>query len=291
MIKGSFVAMVTPFKNNDIDYNAVDRLIDFHTKNGTDGLLLCGTTGESPSLAADEKELFIRYVIQRAKIPVMIGTGTNNLKKSISSTLLAQKLGADYAMVITPYYNKPTQKGMYYYFKKISEETEIPIVVYNVPSRTGINIEADTTIRLAEDCPNIVAVKEASGNLAQATKIIKYAPKSFSLLSGEDMLNLPLMVCGAMGTVSVTANVAPNQVHNLISLSLKGKFKEALDIHLNLLELNKILFIETSPIPVKEALYMMGLIERELRLPLYYLEDHNRQLLEEVLRTYSLISN
>lgn len=291
MLQGSIVALVTPFKNNDIDYNAVDRLLDFHLENKTDGILLNGTTGESPSLAGDEKEYFIRYVIQKlaGKVPVMVGTGTNNLSKTISETLKAQQLGADYALVITPYYNKPTQKGMYYFFKKVYEETNIPLVIYNVPGRTSININAENVIRLAEDCERIVAIKEASGNIAQITQIIKYAPKNFSLLSGDDMLNLPIMCCGGKGTVSVTANVVPRKVRNLIDLCLKGEYEKSLPIHLELLELNKVLFIETSPIPVKEALHLMGFIEREIRLPLYFLEPENLQKVEEVLKELNLL--
>ncbi len=289
MITGSYVALVTPFKNNDIDYNAVDKLIDFHHKNNTDGFVLCGTTGESPVLAADEKELFNRYIIQRSKIPVMIGTGTNNLKKTIADTQKAKDLGADFAMVITPYYNKPTQKGMYHYFKTVAQETDIPIIIYNVPSRTGINITAETTIKLAQECPDIIAVKEASGNIAQCTHIVKYSPEKFSLLSGEDMLNLPLMAIGAKGAVSVTANVVPQKLHDLINLCLEGKIQQAAKIHKELLEINKVLFIETSPIPVKEALYMMGLTENEIRLPLYHLEDESRAKLKQVLLDNSLI--
>lgn len=290
MIKGSYVALVTPFKNNDIDYNSVDKLIEFHHKNKTDGFVLCGTTGESPVLAADEKDLFNRYIIQRSKIPVMIGTGTNNLKKTIAETRKAKELGADYAMVITPYYNKPTQKGMYHYFKTVVQETDIPIVIYNVPGRTGVNIEAETTIKLAQECPDIIAVKEASGDIAQCTKIVKYAPENFALLSGEDMLNLPLMTIGGKGAISVTANVIPQKVHDLIRLSLEGNIEEAAAIHRELLEINKVLFIETSPIPVKEALSMMNLIENEIRLPLYSLEDDNRAKLKQVLLDNNLLS-
>ncbi|MBW6516222.1 MAG: 4-hydroxy-tetrahydrodipicolinate synthase [Candidatus Cloacimonetes bacterium] len=291
MLQGSIVALVTPFKNNDIDYNAVDRLLDFHLESKTDGILLSGTTGESPTLAGDEKEYFVRYVIQKlaGKIPVMVGTGTNNLSKTIAETLKAQQLGADYALVITPYYNKPTQKGMYYFFKKVYEETDIPLVIYNVPGRTSINITAETVIRLAEDCERIVAIKEASGNIAQITKIIKYAPKDFSLLSGEDMLNLPIMCCGGKGTVSVTANIVPSLMSKLINLCLKGDYEKAKAIHLDLLELNQVLFIETNPIPVKEALHLMGYIEREIRLPLYFLESENLQKVEEVLKKLELI--
>ncbi len=291
MMQGSIVALVTPFKNNDIDYNAVDRLIDFQLEAKTDGLLLSGTTGESPTLAGDEKEYYVRYVIQKidGRIPVMVGTGTNNLSKTIAETQKAQQLGADYALVITPYYNKPNQKGMYYFFKKVYEETDIPMVIYNVPGRTGVNITAETTIRLAEDCQRIVAIKEASGNLAQITGIIKYAPNNFSVLSGEDMLNLPIMSCGGKGTVSVTANVVPALMSKMINLCLKGDFEKAREIHADLLELNKILFIDTNPIPVKEALHMMGYIEREIRLPLYFLENHNLKKIEEVLKNYKLL--
>jgi 4-hydroxy-tetrahydrodipicolinate synthase len=290
-IQGSIVALVTPFKNNDIDYNAVDRLLKFHLESKTDGILLCGTTGESPVLASDEKEYFVRYVIQKieGKLPIMVGTGTNNLSKTISSTLKAQQLGAGQALVITPYYNKPNQKGMYYYFKKVAEETDIPIVIYNVPGRTGVNISAETTIRLAEDCRQIVAIKEASGNLAQITQIIKYAPKDFSVLSGEDMLNLPIMCCGGKGAVSVTANVVPEMMSKLINYCLKKDYDKALKIHLDLLEINKMLFIDTNPIPVKESLHLMGYIEREIRLPLYFLENDTLEEVEKVLREYKLI--
>lgn len=291
MLKGSIVAMVTPFKNNDIDYNAVDRLLAFHLENKTDGLLLCGTTGESPSLASDEKEHFVRYVVQKiaGKIPIMVGTGTNNLAKTISDTQKAQNLGADYALVLTPYYNKPTQKGMYYYFKRVYEETDIPIVIYNVPGRTGVNIAADTVIRLAEDCERIVAIKEAGGNLTQVTKIIKHAPASFSLLSGEDMLNLPIMVCGGMGTISVTANIVPGLMSKMIGLCLKSDYEKAREIHKELLDINEVLFIETNPIPVKEALHLMGYIEREIRLPLYFLEPENLEIVEKILKAHSLL--
>ena len=291
MLKGSIVALVTPFKNNDIDYNAVDKLIAFHLENKTDGILINGTTGESPSLASDEKEYYFRYVIQKVngRVPIMIGTGTNNLARTIIDTTKAKQLGADSALVITPYYNKPTQRGMYHYFKKVHDETDIPIVIYNVPGRTGVNINAETVVQLAHDCERIVGLKEAAGNLTQLTQVVKYAPKTFSVLSGEDALNLPSMSCGAVGTISVTANIVPRKMHDLIALSLEGKYDEALKIHLELLEINKMLFIETNPIPAKEALHMMGLIERELRLPLYFLEPQNLESLRTLLKKHELI--
>src|SRR5690554_22646 len=291
MLQGSIVALVTPFKNNDIDYNAVERLLEFHLENETDGLLLCGTTGESPALAGDEMEHFVRYVIQKisGKIPIMVGSGSNNLSKTVAETQKVQKLGADYALVITPYYNKPTQKGLYYFFKTVYEDTDIPIVIYNVPGRTGVNITAETTIRLAEDCERIVAIKEASGNIAQITQMIKYSPQDFTLLSGEDMLNLPIMSCGGKGTISVTANVVPGKVKKMIDLALKGDYAKAKEIHIELLELNNVLFVETNPIPVKEALHLMGYIEREIRLPLYFLEPENLITLENVLKKLQLL--
>ncbi|MFA5498033.1 MAG: 4-hydroxy-tetrahydrodipicolinate synthase [Candidatus Cloacimonadia bacterium] len=291
MIKGSIVALVTPFKNNDIDYNAVDKLIDFHLENKTDGILINGTTGESPTLASDEKEYYFRYVIQKVNgvVPIMIGTGTNNLPKTIAETVKAKRLGADYALVITPYYNKPTQNGLYHYYKRVHDETDIPIVIYNVPGRTGVNITAETVVKIANDCERVIGLKEAAGNLTQLTEVVKYAPKNFSVLSGEDALNLPSMSCGAVGTISVTANVVPKQMHDMINLSLNGKYEEALKIHLELHEINKMMFVETNPIPVKEALHMMGLIERELRLPLYYLEPKNLENLKTLLEKHNLI--
>ncbi|MCB5230654.1 MAG: 4-hydroxy-tetrahydrodipicolinate synthase [Candidatus Cloacimonas sp.] len=291
MIKGSIVALVTPFKNNDIDYNAVDKLIDFHLENKTDGILINGTTGESPTLASDEKEYYFRYVIQKVNgvVPIMIGTGTKNLPKTIAETVKAKRLGADYALVITPYYNKPTQNGLYHYYKRVHDETDIPIVIYNVPGRTGVNITAETVVKIANDCERVIGLKEAAGNLTQLTEVVKYAPKNFSVLSGEDALNLPSMSCGAVGTISVTANVVPKQMHDMINLSLNGKYEEALKIHLELHEINKMMFVETNPIPVKEALHMMGLIERELRLPLYYLEPKNLENLKTLLEKHNLI--
>ena len=291
MLKGSYVALVTPFKNNDIDYNALEKLIDFHLKNNTDGILFCGTTGESPSLAGDEKERLLRFGLKKInkQVPVMMGTGTNNLHHTISSTVKAQEWGVDYALVITPYYNKPTQNGLYQYFKAISANTDIPIVIYNVPGRTGVNISADTTLKLAHELKNIVGIKEASGDLVQLSRIVKDAPAEFAVMSGEDALNYPILCCGGSGVISVTANIIPGKVHDLVELTLKGKIEKAKELHLELLELNQAMFIETNPIPVKESLHLMGMIERELRLPMCNLQDENLKKLEKVLIKYNLI--
>lgn len=199
MLQGSYVALVTPFKNNEIDYNAFEKLLQFHLDSGTDGILLCGTTGESPALASDERERLVQFglrVIDGA-CPMMVGTGSNNIHHTISSTIKAQGWGVDFALVITPYYNKPTQAGMYHYFKHLASQSDIPIVIYNVPGRTGVNINAETTVQLARECTNIVGIKEASGNLVQVTQILRDAPADFVVMSGEDALNYPIMACGA----------------------------------------------------------------------------------------------
>lgn len=291
-MKGSYVALVTPFKNNEIDYTALEKLIDFHLTEKTDGIVLLGTTAETPTLASDEKEALLRFCIHRlkGKMPIIVGTGSNNLNITISSTLKAEKAGAEYALIVTPYYNKPTQEGLYLYFKEIVKNTTIPIILYNVPGRTGCNLSAETTIRLANEYPErIIAVKEASANLVQASLIIKNTPESFTLLSGEDALNLPLMSVGAKGTISVTANIVPGKMHDMIQLALEGKYNEALKIHQSLIELNDVMFIESNPIPVKEALALMGFIAPELRLPLCNISENNKNKLIKILKDSQLI--
>ncbi len=291
MIQGSYVALVTPFKNGDIDYIALEKLLSYHLENGTHGILLLGTTAETAALASDEKDALLRFCLQRInqKVPVMIGTGTNNYSQSLANTKKAKDLGANSALIITPYYIKPTQKGMYEYFKAIADKVDIPIVIYNVPGRTGININASTVVQLAQDCPNIVAVKEASGNLVQVSEIIRDAPAGFSVLSGEDALNMPIMACGGKGTISVTANVVPKLMSELIETCLKGDYTTAALLHQKLLKINWAMFIETNPIPAKEALAMMGMIEPEFRLPMCNLLDANKITLQKVLKEYDLI--
>ena len=291
MLKGSYVALVTPFKNNEIDYNSLEKLIDFQIDNKTDGILFCGTTGESPTLAGDEKERLVRFGIKKInkRIPIMMGTGSNNLQHTISATIRAQEWGVDYALIITPYYNKPTQNGLYKYFKTIAENTTIPIVIYNVPGRTGVNINAETTIKLANEFTNIVGIKEASGDLIQLSRIVKNTDKDFSVMSGEDVLNLPIMSCGGDGVISVTANILPRKLHDLVALCSNQNYADALKIHQGLIEINETLFIETNPIPVKESLHIMKMIERELRLPLCFMVDDNLEILKKVLFKYKLV--
>ncbi len=291
MLQGSYVALVTPFKNGSVDYSALEGLIQFHLDNGTDGIVLLGTTAETAGLASDEKEALLRFALQKIskRLPVIIGTGTNNLSQSLANTKRAQELGADSALLITPYYIKPTQQGMYEYFKAIAQKVGIPLVIYNVPGRTGVNIAAATVVRLERECPGIVAIKEASGNLPQATEIIRDAPEGFSLLSGEDALNLPLMAIGGRGCISVTANVAPKLMSEHIHTCLAGDFATAAKQHQYLQKLNSVMFIETNPIPAKEALHLMGRIELEFRLPICPLQENNRELLKSALKEYKLI--
>ena len=291
MLQGSFVALVTPFKHGEVDYVALERLIDFHLEKGTDGIVLLGTTAEASSLASDEREALLLFAMQRInhRVPVIIGTGSNNFNHTLADTKQAQELGADYALIITPYYVKPTQKGMEEYFLAIAEKTNIPIVIYNVPGRTGVNISSNTVVKLARECSQIAGIKEASGNLIQATEIVRDAPEGFALLSGEDAMNFPLMAIGGKGCISVTANIIPQELSEHIHTCLKGDFISATKQHQHLLQLHQTMFIETNPIPVKEALHMMGMLELEFRLPMCPLMDNNREILHNVLSEYKLI--
>jgi len=291
MLQGSFVALVTPFKHGEIDYVALERLIDFHLENGTDGIVLLGTTAEASSLASDEREALLLFAMQKInhRVPVIIGTGSNNFSHTLADTKQAQELGADYALIITPYYVKPTQKGMEEYFLAIAEKTNIPIVIYNVPGRTGVNITSSTVVKLARQCSQIAGIKEASGNLVQATEIVRDAPEGFALLSGEDAMNYPIMAIGGRGCISVTANIIPKALSEHIHTCLKGDFINAAKQHQNLLKLHQAMFIETNPIPVKEALHMMGMLQLEFRLPMCPLMENNRETLHNVLKEYKLI--
>ncbi len=291
MLKGSYVALVTPFKNGEVDYSALETLVDFHLENRTHGILLLGTTGEAAALASDERDALLRFAISRiaGRVPVMIGTGTNNLQQTLINTAKAKELGADYALVLTPYYIKPTQTGMEAYFAHIASKIDVPIVIYNVPGRTGVNILPPAVVKVARSHSNIVGIKEASGSIVQATQIIRDAPEGFSVMSGEDALNFPLISVGAMGTISVTANVVPKLMSEHIDTALSADMAKAAEQHRYLHDINAAMFIETNPIPAKESLALMGLIEREFRLPICELQESNRAKLKDVLRSYGLI--
>lgn len=292
MIYGSLVAIVTPFKNGKIDEDALKELIEFQIENGTHGIVPCGTTGESPTLSHEEHEYVIELTVKAVKkrIPVVAGTGSNSTKEAIRLTRFAEQIGADAALLVVPYYNKPTQEGLYLHFKQIASQVRIPIILYNIPGRSGVNMNPETIVRLARDCKNIIGVKEASGSLTQASKILYLCGRDFLLYSGEDALNFPLLAIGAKGFITVTANVAPADVAELYNLFSAGEFEKAKDLHYKLLPLNEALFLETNPIPVKAALSMMDKIAYEYRFPLCQMSEKHYNELKTELTDYGILN-
>jgi len=284
MFQGAITAIITPFRNGRLDGPALRKLVAFQIRNGISGIVPCGTTGESATLSFEEHEKVIQIVIDaaRGKVPVIAGTGSNNTKEAVVLTRYARKAGADAALVITPYYNKPTQKGLVAHFKAIAEDVDIPIVLYNVPGRTGVNMTAETVARLAE-LENVVGVKEASGNLTQICEILNSTPDDFCVLSGDDALYFPLLALGARGVISVVSNVAPREMADLYDAFAAGDIAGARKLHYRLWPLMQTLFIETNPIPAKTAVAMMGMIREEFRLPLCGMSDANRKALAKVL--------
>jgi 4-hydroxy-tetrahydrodipicolinate synthase len=291
MFKGSIVAIVTPFKDNKVDEKALRKLVEFHIKNGTSAIVPCGTTGESATLTYEEHDRVIEVCIEASgrRIPTIAGTGSNSTQEAIMMTKHAEKAGANATLQVAPYYNKPTQKGLYEHFKAISESVKFPIILYNIVSRTGVNIEPETIAKLTRDCKNIVAVKEASGNLEQMARVKALCGKDFDLLSGDDALTLPVLSIGGTGVISVVANIVPGDVASLVSAFEKGDFKKAQDINFKLLPLIKAMFIETNPIPVKTAMGLMKLCEPDLRLPMCGMLPENEAKLKKALKDYGLI--
>ena len=290
MFHGAIVATVTPFRNGHLDKNALKKLVSFQIDSGTDGIVPCGTTGESATLSFEEHERVIDIVLESVdgRVPVIAGTGSNNTKEAVALTRYAKKAGVSGALVITPYYNKPTQDGLFRHFRTVAESADIPIVLYNVPGRTGVNMAAQTVARLAE-IPNIVGVKEASGNLTQVCDIIRMTPKKFCVLSGDDALFFPMMALGAKGVISVTSNVAPRLMAELYDTYVIGEISRARDIHYHLWPLFHALFLETNPIPAKTALAMMKKIREEFRLPLCPMADANRKVLARTLSDMKIV--
>lgn len=284
MFKGSIVAVVTPFKNGRVDERALGELIKWHISEGTHGIVPCGTTGESSTLDYEEHYRVIEITISAAKgkVPVIAGTGANSTDETIMITKKAKEMGADGALLVTPYYNKPTQEGLYRHYKKVAETVDIPIVPYNVPGRTGVNLLPATVARLAE-IKNIVAIKEATGDMKQVSEVIRLCGDRISVLSGDDFTTLTLMALGGKGVISVVANVVPRDVSSMCNAWEKGNIEEARRLHFKLEPLNQAMFIETNPIPVKTALSMMGRIQEEFRLPLCPMSEANREKLEKIL--------
>ncbi|MDQ5985685.1 MAG: 4-hydroxy-tetrahydrodipicolinate synthase [Syntrophus sp. SKADARSKE-3] len=290
MLKGAIIAIVTPFKNGQVDEEKLRELIEFQIENGTDGIVPCGTTGESPTLSHEEHDRVIEITVEavRKRVPVIAGTGSNSTAEALRLTKHAYEVGADAALMVTPYYNRPTQEGLYQHYKLIAESVPIPIVVYNVPTRTGANILPDTIARLSK-IPNIVGVKEAAGSLKQMQEIISLCGDGFSVLSGDDFFTFPLLCLGGHGIISVISNVAPADMAGLIDAFEAGDMKKAKELHYKMTPLVDALFIETSPTPVKTALALMGKIENEIRLPLYKMSDANLEKLKKVMTAYGLI--
>jgi 4-hydroxy-tetrahydrodipicolinate synthase len=289
--QGTGTAMITPFKRDgSVDEKALRRFVDFQIDGGVDMLLPCGTTGEGATLDEDETDRVVQIVIEQAKrrVPVIAGAGSNSTAKAVAATKRAKKIGADGVLSVGPYYNKPTQQGFYEHFKAIAESEDIPVIVYNVPGRTGSNIEARTMLRIAE-IRNIVAVKEASGNLGQIMDVIRDAPRDFRVLSGDDSLALGVIALGGDGIVSVVSNEAPSMMSSMINAALEGNLAKARELHYKLLPLMNVNFIESNPIPAKAALAMMGMIEENYRLPLVPITAASREKLSKVVEELGLL--
>lgn len=290
-IQGLYTAMITPFTSQgELDLDGFKNNIRFQLESGVDGLLPLGTTGETPTLSNEEKEDLINVVVSEVagQIPVMIGTGSNCTKTTIENTKTAKDLGADIALIVTPFYNKPTQEGIYRHFKAVSEAVDIPIMVYNIAGRTGTNIETNTLVRMKNEIPNIVGVKEASGSIGQAGEVIHAAQnkEDFIVMSGDDAMTLPMMSLGAKGVISVCSNLFPKELKTLTNYALQGDFKKAAEIHFKFLPFFKAAFIESNPIPIKKAMNLKGHAAGHCRLPLCELSKENEEILKNVCKQY-----
>ncbi|PMP66727.1 MAG: 4-hydroxy-tetrahydrodipicolinate synthase [Thermodesulfobacterium geofontis] len=291
-LQGSIVALITPFKDGKVDENSLRNLIRWHLEAGTHGILILGTTGEAPAIDLEERKRIMEIALEEAKgkVPLIVGTGTNNTKKVFEYTKLAEEMGFDAALIVTPYYNKPTQNGLYEHYSYIAKNTKIPIILYNVPGRTGVNLLPETTAKLAQ-IENIIAIKEACGDIKQVSELLLKCPKDFTILSGDDFTAYATVMLGGKGVISVAANVMPREMAQLMELALNGEVTKAQELNLKLYNLYKAMFVETNPIPAKTALWLMGKIETpEVRLPLSQLTEKSLETLKIILKeTYNLI--
>jgi 4-hydroxy-tetrahydrodipicolinate synthase len=289
--EGSIVAMVTPFRDGKVDEPKIRELVEFHVKNGTDAIVPCGTTGESPTLSHGEHKRVVEVTIEAAagRVPVIAGTGSNSTAEAIELTQHAKKAGADGVLMVCPYYNKPTQAGLIAHYKAVATAVDIPIIMYNIPGRTGVTMLTETVATLA-DLPNIVGMKEASGSLEQMTEVISVCGDRLTVVSGDDTLTLPLMAVGGKGVISVVANIVPKETAEMTRAALNGDWKRAKELHLRLFPLCKAMFYETNPIPVKTAMQLLGRLNGEVRLPLCPMSQANRDKLQKALRAYGLLS-
>ena len=288
-LKGMGVALVTPFNDDgSVDYQSLMRLVEYQIQNGVDFLCVLGTTAETPTLTADEKKKIKQMVVERVngRVPILLGVGSNSTQSVIDTLQNDDMTGVDAVLVVVPYYNKPSQEGIYQHYKAVASATKLPIVLYNVPGRTGVNMTAETTLRLARDFDNIIAIKEASGNITQMDDIIKHKPESFDVISGDDGITFPLITLGAVGVISVIGNAFPREFSRMTRLALAGDYQNALTIHHKFTELFKLLFVDGNPAGVKAMLSMMGMIKNRLRLPLVPTRittyEQMRQILDEL---------
>jgi len=290
MFSGSFTAIVTPLKNNKVDFDAYKKIIDMQIEAGITGIVPCGSTGESATLSHAEHDEVIQKAVEfsKGKLKVIAGTGSNSTAEAIRLSKHAQEVGCDGVLLVAPYYNKPTQKGLYLHYKEVANAINIPVVLYNIQGRSAVNIEPKTIAQLAKDCKNIVAVKEASGSLDQMSQIRMLAPE-MDLISGDDALTVPIMAIGGTGVISVLSNICPKVVADLVNAMLKKDLDKANEIAFKWLPLVKAMFIETNPIPVKAAMAMMGLCSDEMRLPMCSLSDEHKESLRKTLKSYNLI--
>lgn len=291
-LSGTIPAMVTPFDDKkNLDIPALRNLIKFLIAGGIDAIVPCGSTGEAATLTIEEYETVIKTTADNVsgKIPVIAGAGSNDTAKAVHLSQIAKKAGADALLHVSPYYNKPTNDGLVAHFKQIAKSVDLPIIIYNVPGRTGSNISAETTLRIAKEVPHVIGIKEASGNIGQMMEIIKGAPKDFSVLSGDDAITLPLISAGGVGIISVCANEIPKQMTQMVNFALKGDFKRARELHYKYLDLMNGNFIETNPIPVKTALSLMGKIKENFRLPLVPMSAKNKEAFSQILKKLEII--
>lgn len=292
VFRGTYTAIVTPFNPDlTIDFEAFKKHLDHQIANGINGIVVCGSTGESATLSTKEKVAMFTTAIEHVnkRVPVIAGSGSNDTQATIDLSTIAMELGADATLLVAPYYNKPSQEGLYNHYRLIAEAVDMPHIVYNVPGRSGVNILPDIQLKLAEDCENIVATKEASGDMEQIMTMVKYAPADFSVLSGDDALTLPLIATGVDGVVSVLSNYAPKMFTDCVNFALEGKFAEARELHYKLLDLMQLNFIEPNPVPAKTALQMMGMMEDRFRMPLMQITDASREKIKNALQQVGLI--
>ena len=289
MFKGSGVAIVTPFNNEGINFTKLGELLEWHISEGTDAIIICGTTGESATMTDEEKKEAIKFTVEKVnkRIPVIAGTGSNNTQHSIELSKYAEEAGADGLLIVTPYYNKTTQEGLIKHYEAIANEVNIPIIVYNVPGRTGLNVLPQTILELSKH-PNIKGVKEASGNIAQVAEIARLVPENFYIYSGNDDMVVPLLSLGGHGVISVVANILPKDTHNMVQYFLDGDLESAKELQLKMKPLIDALFIEVNPIPIKEAMNILGLNVGHCRLPLIPMSEKNKAKLEKEIKQYGV---